>query len=64
MPTPLVFPHVCRDAQAEKLQFKEECTMKKFINKVENVELEMLEGIAKAHPAGLQRTGPCRKENR
>ena len=29
--------------------------MKKFINKVENVELEMLEGIAKAHPQQLKK---------
>ncbi len=29
--------------------------MKKFINKVENVELEMLEGIAKAHPHHLKK---------
>lgn len=29
--------------------------MKKFINQVENVELEMLEGIAKAHPAQLKK---------
>ena len=29
--------------------------MKKFINKVENVELEMLEGIAKAHPNHLKK---------
>ena len=30
--------------------------MKKFINKVENVELEMLEGIAKAHLARKTRS--------
>ena len=29
--------------------------MKKFINQVENVELEMLEGIAKAHPQHLKK---------
>ena len=29
--------------------------MKKFINQVENVELEMLEGIAKAHPNHLRK---------
>ena len=29
--------------------------MKKFINQVENVELEMLEGIAKAHPDHLRK---------
>ena len=29
--------------------------MKKFINQVENVELEMLEGIAKAHPNHLKK---------
>lgn len=29
--------------------------MKKFINQVENVELEMLEGIAKAHPKHLKK---------
>ena len=29
--------------------------MKKFINQVENVELEMLEGIAKAHPQQLKK---------
>lgn len=29
--------------------------MKKFINQVENVELEMLEGIAKAHPQYLKK---------
>lgn len=29
--------------------------MKKFINQVENVELEMLEGIAKAHPKQLKK---------
>ena len=29
--------------------------MKKLINKVENVELEMLEGIAKAHPQQLKK---------
>lgn len=29
--------------------------MKKFINQVENVELEMLEGIAKAHPEYLRK---------
>ena len=29
--------------------------MKKFINQIENVELEMLEGIAKAHPDHLKK---------
>ena len=29
--------------------------MKKFINAIENVELEMLEGIAKAHPDHLKK---------
>ena len=29
--------------------------MKKLINQVENVELEMLQGIAKAHPQHLKK---------
>jgi dihydroxyacetone kinase-like protein len=35
--------------------FREVQFMKKFINQVENVELEMLEGIAKAHPQHLKK---------